>query len=156
MSSGYSAARNLPWPRPSTGYIPRYLMLIDVSIYSPIFPPGHSVARVADGSLYPSSRPRYVLTPQLLSIRDSHGLSCDFGMLGGTYLDVGPTLGAFRLYADIFHNLAVLVRKFPHPLPRAEFPQKLHHIIGKGVGRVLVCSVRSVPSLHTSESGGVK
>jgi len=118
------------------------------------------------------------MTAVYLSVRDSlgHSLSHDFGALGGTYPDVGPALDAFNLYANVFHNLAVLVRKFPCPLPRAEFPQKLHHVIGKvssecsrkhrrkknlvtpsgGVGRVWVCSVSSVPSLHTSESGGVK
>ena len=61
----------------------------------------HSVARFAGESLHPSSRPRYVLTPQPLSIRDSlgHGLSHDFGALGGTYPDVGRALDAFSLYA---------------------------------------------------------
>ncbi|OJA08307.1 hypothetical protein AZE42_07570 [Rhizopogon vesiculosus] len=85
-------------------------MLIDVSIYSPISPPRHSVAHFADESLCPSSRPPYVPTQQPLSTRNSlgHGLSHDFA-IGGTYSDVGHVLNAFRSYANLFHKLVVLV-----------------------------------------------
>jgi hypothetical protein len=149
-------------------------MLIDVSIYSPISPPRHSVAHSADESLCPSSRPPYVLTQQPLSIRDSlgHGLSHDFGALGGTYSGVGCALNAFSSYANIFHKLVVLVQTFLRPLHRVlrsctrslqRFARRCSRtyrrenilVTQPGVGRVWVCSVGSVPTLHTSESGWV-